>query len=83
MASIKLLPPDVASQIKSSTVISSLSAVVIGLLENCIDAKANKVDIEVDFSRGSCTVEDDGEGILPPEFGEDGGLAKPYCEALV
>jgi len=74
------LPPEVVSQIKSSTAISSLSHVVLGLVENSLDAGAGKIEISVNFSRGACTVEDDGVGIGPLEFTEDGGLGKPHCE---
>ena len=76
------LPSEVASQIKSSTAISSLGHAVVGLLENCLDAEARKIDITVDFLRGACTVEDDGQGINPTEFSDGGGLGKLYCEAL-
>ena len=79
-AQILPLPPDVAAQIKSSTTITSLSSVVIGLVHNSLDARAKKVDIVVDFARGSCSVEDDGSGILPEDFKEEGGLAKACCE---
>ncbi|KAF2467130.1 uncharacterized protein BDR25DRAFT_305903 [Lindgomyces ingoldianus] len=72
------LPADVASQIKSSTVITSLSAVVVELLKNALDATATKVEATVDFGRGSCSVEDDGLGIAPIEFREEGALGKPY-----
>ena len=78
MAEIKPLPPSVAAQIKSSTDISSLSSVVLSLLKNALDAGAGRVDITVDFGRGSCSVEDDGQGITPADFHEDGGLGKPY-----
>ena len=78
MAEIKPLPPDVAAKVKSSTTISSLSEVVFGLIQNAFDAWACKIDVEVDFGRGSCSVEDDGCGISPADFGEDGGLGKPY-----
>lgn len=78
--SIQPLPPDVIAQIKSSTAITSLNGVVSELLKNSLDASSTKVEITVDYSRGSCAVEDDGFGILPPEFGEDGGLGKLYRE---
>ena len=79
MAEIKRLPPDVAAQIKSSTTISSLSEVVFGLIENAFDADANRIDVEIDFGRASCSVEDDGGGIAPADFRDDGSLGKPYC----
>jgi DNA mismatch repair protein MLH3 len=76
--SIQPLPPEVVAQIKSSTTIISLNGVVCELLKNSLDASSNKVEITVDYSRGSCIVEDDGVGIPPPEFGEEGGLGKLY-----
>lgn len=78
--SIRPLPPEVAKQINSSTAIPSLNCVIVGLVKNSLDAGARRLDIEVDYQRGSCTVEDDGNGIPPSEFLEDGNLAKPYCE---
>lgn len=79
-SSILPLPPEVVAQIKSSTAIPSLASVVFGLLANSLDAKANKIDIVVDFRRGTTSVEDDGQGIPPDEFTETGGLGKPYRE---
>lgn len=78
--SILPLPPEVAAQIKSSTTINSISIVVLGLLANSLDADARRVDINIDLRRGAASVEDDGNGIPPKEFGEDGGLGKPYRE---
>jgi DNA mismatch repair protein MLH3 len=72
------LPEDVVVQIKSSTTITSLNQVVLGLFENSLDAQATKIDISVDYRRGGCTVEDDGIGILPSEFRETGGLGRMY-----
>ena len=77
--SIRPLPDEVVAQIKSSTAIVSLTGVVLELLKNSLDAKASRIDATVDFVRGGCTVEDDGLGIPPAEFGEDGGLGKLYC----
>ena len=79
-SSILPLPPEVAAQIKSSTTITSLSTVILGLLANSLDADARRVDINVDVRRGTATVEDDGDGIPPKEFGEFGGLGKPSRE---
>lgn len=72
------LPKDVVAQIKSSTTITSLNQVVLGLVENCLDAQATKIDVSVDYRRGGCTVEDNGVGILPLEFRETGGLGRMY-----
>lgn len=72
------LPEDVATQISSSTAIPSLTSVVIGLLENSLDAGATEIEIRVDFRRASCDVEDDGDGIVNEEFAEEGGLGKRF-----
>ena len=78
--SILPLPPEVAAQIKSSTTINSLATVVLGLLANSLDADARRVDINVDLRRGAASLEDDGNGIPPKEFGENGGLGKSFRE---
>lgn len=80
--SIQKLPEGVIAQIKSSTTITSLNGVILELMENSLDAGSTKVDITVDYSRGGCVVEDNGLGILPSEFGANGGLGKLYCEYL-
>ncbi|KAI4123373.1 MAG: hypothetical protein LQ347_006182, partial [Umbilicaria vellea] len=82
-APIKPLPAEVAAQIKSSTAIPSLSSAIRGLVANSLDAGARRIDILVDFGRGSCVVEDDGYGIAPLEFGENGGLGKPYYTSKI
>ncbi|KAF4820547.1 Vacuolar protein sorting-associated protein 11-like protein [Colletotrichum siamense] len=76
--SIKPLPEDVIRRIRSSATITSLNAVVCGLIKNSFDAGATRINITVDYSRGNCTVQDDGLGILPIEFREAGGLGKLY-----
>ncbi|KAK3653716.1 DNA mismatch repair protein [Elasticomyces elasticus] len=62
------------SQISSSKQITTLQGVCLALLENSLDAGASKVEVNVDFGRGGCTVEDDGTGIPLAEFDADGGL---------
>ncbi|KLJ12671.1 hypothetical protein EMPG_09499 [Blastomyces silverae] len=74
--SIRPLPSEVVAQLKSSIAISNLNGVVLELLKNSLDARAQTVSINVDFQRGGCVVEDDGQGILPAEFMEGGNLAK-------
>jgi DNA mismatch repair protein MLH3 len=76
--SIQPLSPAVIAQIKSSITITHLNSVVTELLKNSLDAHSKKIDINVDYARGGCVVEDDGLGILPSEFGESGGLGKLY-----
>lgn len=66
------------AQIKSSITVTSLNDVVLGLLCNALDANASRVVVEVCSSRGTCTVEDNGEGIPVDEFEEHGGLLKCY-----
>lgn len=72
------LPPDVIAKIKSSTSITHLNGVVIELVKNALDANARTLLISVDFKRGGCIVEDDGDGIPQAEFEADGGLGKPH-----
>lgn len=84
-SAIRPLPDDVAAQIKSSTTISSLEHVIIGLFKNSLDASSRRIDIDLDFGRGACTVEDDGLGIKPGDFLDNGGLGKAYrilCSSL-
>lgn len=80
--SIKQLPADVITQIKSSVVITALNGVVYGLVQNSLDASASRITVSVDYSRGNCTVEDDGTGIPPSDFCSDGGLGKLYCKCI-
>ena len=80
MATIKPLPAKVAAQIKSSASITSLTSSILALVENALDAGAQNVNISLDFGRGWCSVEDDGNGIAPEDFEEQGGLGKPFRE---
>ncbi|KAF4470231.1 DNA mismatch repair MLH3 [Fusarium albosuccineum] len=73
---IRQLPQDVVDKIKSSINVTSLNNVAGGLLANSLDADASKVNISIDYSRGNCTVEDNGSGIPPEEFRDTGGLGK-------
>ncbi|KAK3370817.1 hypothetical protein B0T24DRAFT_300424 [Lasiosphaeria ovina] len=74
--SIRPLPGDVVAQIRSSSAIATLNDAVCGLIRNSLDAGASKINVLVDYSRGNCHVEDNGLGIPPANFGEDGGLGK-------
>lgn len=78
--SIQALPPDVIAQIKSSITITNLNGVIFELVKNSLDAEASKIEISIDYSRGSCSLEDDGVGILPSEFGVGGHLGKLHRE---
>lgn len=77
---IRQLPQDVVDKIKSSVNITSLNGVVCGLVTNSLDAGASKINISIDYSRGNCTVEDNGTGIPPEEFTDGGGLGKLHRE---
>lgn len=77
-AAIQSLPEDVAAKIKSSTSITHLNGVVLELIKNSLDAGACTALVSVNFKRGSCIVEDDGNGIPPAEFEASGGLGKPH-----
>lgn len=76
--SIKSLPDSVVARLKSSFTITSLNQVACGLLKNSLDAGALNIHLFVDYNRGNCSVEDDGAGIPPAEFNENGGLGKLY-----
>ncbi|KKO97049.1 hypothetical protein THAR02_10849 [Trichoderma harzianum] len=76
--SIRPLPEDVVGKIRSSSTITSLNGVVCGLLKNSLDAGASKVNVYIEYGRGNCIVEDNGLGIVPGDFAEDGGLGKSY-----
>ncbi|KAJ5179732.1 hypothetical protein N7492_002942 [Penicillium capsulatum] len=77
-AAIRPLPESVAAKIKSSTSITHLNGVILELVKNALDAGARTALVSVDFRRGSCIVEDDGNGIPPAEFEPTGGLGKPH-----
>jgi DNA mismatch repair protein MLH3 len=77
---IHVLPSHIIAQIKSSVAITSLTSTILGLVENSLDAEATKIDINVDFRRGGCVVEDNGLGIPSPEFTASGGLGKLHCQ---
>lgn len=80
--SIKSLPEDVIDKIRSSSTLTSLNAAVSGLVKNALDASASRIIVRVDYSRGNCTVEDNGLGIAPEEFTARGGLGKPHSSFL-
>lgn len=72
------LSQDAISRIQSSKQITSLSGVALALVQNSLDAGSTKIDVSVNFGRGSCTVEDNGTGIPRVEFFETGGLGKMH-----
>ncbi|KAL4963262.1 putative DNA mismatch repair protein (Mlh3) [Aspergillus stella-maris] len=76
--SIQPLPREVAAKIKSSTSITHLNGVVLELAKNALDANARNIYVTVDYRRGGCVAEDDGDGIPPAEFQSEGGLGKAH-----
>ncbi|KAK1139563.1 DNA mismatch repair protein [Aspergillus melleus] len=79
---IQSLPSEVVAKLKSSTSITHLNGVVVDLVKNALDANAHTVYVTIDFQRGGCVIDDDGDGIPPTEFESDGGLGKPYHRYL-
>lgn len=75
---IRRLPDGVIDKIRSAANVTSLNQVVSELVKNALDAKASKIVIYVDYARGNVTVEDNGEGIEPSEFGPGASLLQPY-----
>ncbi|EME85031.1 uncharacterized protein MYCFIDRAFT_214925 [Pseudocercospora fijiensis CIRAD86] len=73
------LTAEAVSQVRSSKHVTSLTHVVLSLLENSLDARATRIDISVDWRRAGCTLDDNGVGIHSSEFDPNGGLGKLYC----
>ncbi|RMZ79147.1 hypothetical protein DV738_g3514, partial [Chaetothyriales sp. CBS 135597] len=74
--SILPLPQSVQAQLRSSIQILTLADVVEGLVRNSLDAAATSLEVEVDFSKGFCSVGDNGVGIPANEFRDGGNLAQ-------
>ncbi|KAL6844606.1 hypothetical protein ACP4OV_025265 [Aristida adscensionis] len=68
MKTIKRLPENVHSSLRSSTILSDIPRVVEELIYNSIDANASKIDVEVNVRACYVKVEDDGCGITRDEL---------------
>ena len=77
-ARILPLPEEVSTHISSSVTIASFQDAVIGLVENALDAQAQRINVRINPRNGYCAVEDDGGGIPAVEFEERGGLGKRF-----
>lgn len=68
MGQIKIMPPELASQLAAGEVVERAASVVKELVENSLDAGATAVEIEVSLTRKRIRVKDDGFGIAPSEL---------------
>lgn len=69
MAIIKLLPPEVISQIAAGEIIERPASIVKELVENSLDAHSKRIDIEIEQGgHDLIRVVDDGCGIYPEQL---------------
>lgn len=69
------------TKIKSAVQITCLNQIILELVKNALDAHASNIKVTLNYSRGFCSVIDNGHGIAAQEFEEDGRLAQPYCSS--
>lgn len=68
MMDIRILPPDIANMIAAGEVVQRSASVVKELMENAVDAGADKITVEIaDAGRTLIRVSDNGSGMSPDE----------------
>ncbi|KDQ08852.1 hypothetical protein BOTBODRAFT_148476 [Botryobasidium botryosum FD-172 SS1] len=77
-AQIEPLPPATRSKLRSTQILVSLPQIILELVENSLDAGANRIDIGVDLQGWACWVRDDGTGMTREDMSN---LGKGSLEA--
>ncbi len=68
LARIKILSPELASQIAAGEVVERPASVVKELVENALDAKSSLIEVEVSLKRRRIRIKDNGDGIAAGEI---------------
>src|SRR3989338_1790584 len=68
MGYIKQLSDDLIKQIAAGEVVERPASVVKELVENSIDAKSKRIEIEIERTGKLIQISDDGEGIHPDDI---------------
>jgi signal transduction histidine kinase len=60
---MNLLPLQTIERIRSEYTITNFSQIIEELVQNSIDANATKIELEINLSKSSLTIQDNGDGI--------------------